>query len=267
MPVKSQRRERLRRQSGTSSTVTRAFAILNTLSLKGASGLSLLEMSSTLHMSRSTTHRYLVTLEKLGAVERDGYARFHLGLKLLELAGRTLETSDLRKQADPFLTELAGVTLETVHLAVPSGTEVVYIAKADSPNAIRMYSSIGAKAPMYCTALGKAILAYSPAELVQQVVRTGLGARTPFTLRSRQALEGELERVRAEGFALDSQENEAGVCCVGAPIFDYRSRPVGAISVSGPADRMSRHRLLELGPQVKKTAMRISRRMGYSDTS
>jgi IclR family acetate operon transcriptional repressor len=244
--------------------VARAFAILDLLSTQGESGLALMDTAAQLRMSKSTTHRYLITLEKLGAVERDPKERFHLGLKMIELAGLTLSNNDLRKRAEAFLDELAIRTKETIHLAVPSGTEMVYIAKADSDLPIRMFSYIGAKAPMYCTALGKAVLAYSTPTTLEEVIRAGLPARTPHTIITKPALVEELARVRSLGYAVDDEENEIGVCCIGSPILDYSARAIGAISISGPIARMTRARRLELGPVVRDIGLRLSKQMGYS---
>lgn len=257
-------RQRSTKRNSTSTSVVKAFAILDAMATKGTEGVSLVEIAKQLRMSKSTTHRYLTTLEKLGAVERNQKDRFHLGIKLIELAGVTLSRNDLRAQGDAFLNELAAQTQETVHLAVPSGTEVVYISKADSKQAIQMYSRIGARVPMYCTALGKAILANSPATVADQVLSGGLVARTPNTITSPHVLSIELERVRNQGFAIDNQENEIGVCCVGAPVFDYNAKVIGAISVSGPIGRMAKERRLELGPMIADAALRLSRRLGYS---
>ena len=251
-------------RNSTSRSVVKAFAILDAMATRGTDGIPLAEIAKQLRMSKSTTHRYLTTLEKLGAVERNQKDRFHLGLKLIELAGITLSRNDLRAQADAFLNELSAQTQETVHLAVPSGTEVVYIAKADSKQPIQMYSRIGARVPMYSTALGKAILAHSSSTIVDQVLHGNLVARTPNTITSPHTLLTELERVRSQGFAIDDQENEVGVCCVGAPIFDYNAKVIGAISVSGPADRMAKERHVKLGPIVADAALQLSRRMGYS---
>lgn len=251
-------------RNATSTSVARAFAVLDVLSRQGGSGLSLMGIAKPLQMSKSTTHRYLITLEQLGAVERDSQDHFRLGLKMIELAGMTLSDNNLHKHGEALLTELADRTLETVHLAVPSGTEVVYIAKADGARSIRMVSYIGARAPMYCTALGKAILAYSPTKLVDQVIRAGLTPRTPRTITARRVFLEELERVRRQGYAVDQEENEIGVCCMGTPILDYDARAIGAISVSGPVERMTPARQLEFGPIIRETGLRLSKRMGYA---
>jgi len=126
-----------------------------------------------------------------------------------------------------------------------------------------MASHIGIRNPMHCTALGKAILAYYPQDQVEVIIREGLPARTPFTLTSPESLRAELERIRGEGFAIDDQENELGVRCTGAPIFDYTGKVVGAISVSGPASRITRERSLELGSVVNEAAKEVSRKMGF----
>lgn len=249
--------------NATSTSVARAFAILDILSPRGNSGLALMDTAKQLQMSKSTTHRYLISLEKLGAVERDDKDRFRLGMKMIELAGLVLSQNNLHTQGEKFINELADRTHETVHLAVPSGTEVVYIAKADSARSIRMVSHIGSKAPMYCTSLGKAILAHSSPELVDEVIQCGLLPRTPHTITSQEALLDELERVRIQGYAMDSEENEIGVSCVGSPIFDYTTRVIGAISVSGPTERMTVSRRLELAPIVRDAGVRLSNRMGY----
>lgn len=266
-PAKAARRGTIRvhnNPNATSTTVARAFSLLDILSVQGAVGLGLTDVAKQLRMSRSTTHRYLVTLERLGAVERDDRDHFHLGLKMLELAGFTLNQNDLHNQSRAFLEELADQTHETIHLAVPAGTEVIYVAKVDSPRSLRMFSYIGARVPMYCTALGKAMLAFSNPELVNQVVRAGLAPRTPNTITSRHTLETELAKVRTRGYAFDSEENEIGVGCIGAPIFDYSARVVGAISVSGPAARMTSARQHALGPLVRDVGLRLSKRFGYS---
>lgn len=251
-------------QVATSTSVIRAFAILDILSAQGKNGLPLTDTAHLLRMSKSTTHRYLITLEKLGAVERDEQDRFRLGLKVVELAGLVLSQNSLHKQSEPFLNELADRTRETIHLAVPIGIEVVYIDKVDSPRSLRMFSRIGSRAPMYCTALGKAILAYSNSTLVDEVLEAGLSPHTPHTITTRDALLADLKKVRQRGYALDAQENELGVCCIGTPIFDYSGQVVGAISISGPAERMTAARQREFGPAIRDTGLRLSKRMGYS---
>ncbi len=247
-----------------STSVTKAFRIVELLAAKPDGGMTLAELSLQLSMPKSTTHRYLATLVALGLTERDGTDRFRLGTKVVELAGSFLANSDLRREGSAVLEDLAAKTGETVHLAVPSGGEVVYIAKVESIHALRMYSHIGARLPMHSTSLGKAILAHLPAARIDEIILAPLTARTARTITSARELAAELERIRQQGFAIDDEENEIGVCCVGAPVFDYMAAPVAAVSISGPITRMSRERCVTLGPMVRDAALTVSRRIGYT---
>ena len=250
-------------QQKVSTTVVKAFLILDLLGSQSSNGVSLTEVARQLKVSKSTAHRYLTTMEELDVVRRDERDCFNLGPKVIELAGALLSHHDLRTEGEPLLQYLCDETQETSHLAIPTGNNVVYIAKVDSPHSIRMASHIGLRNPMHCTALGKAILAYYPHQQVEAVIRDGLPARTQFTLTSAELLLAELERIRAAGFAIDDQENEIGVRCTSAPIFDYSGKVIGAISVSGPASRISREHCLELGSVVSQAAQEVSRKMGF----
>jgi IclR family transcriptional regulator, KDG regulon repressor len=241
----------------------KAFTILELLSAHSDGMLSLTEVARHLNVSKSTAHRYLTTMEELEVVRRNEKDCFGLGLKMIELAGSLLSQHDLRNESEPLLEQLCAQTQETAHLAIPTGNNVVYIAKVDSPLSIRMASHIGLRNPMHCTALGKAILAHYPQDKVEAIIREGLPSRTAYTLTSAEHLQTELERIRNEGFAIDDQENELGVRCAGAAIFDYTGKVIGAISVSGPASRISHERCLELGLVVSKAADEVSRKMGF----
>ena len=241
----------------------KAFTILELLGSQSDGMLSLAVVARHLKVSKSTAHRYLTTMEELEVVRRDEKDCFGLGPKMIELAGSLLSRNDLRNESEPLLEQLCAQTQETTHLAIPTGKDVVYIAKVDSPLSIRMASHIGVRNPMHCTALGKAILAHYPQDKVEAVIREGLPSRTAYTLTSAEKLQTELERIRNEGFAIDDQENELGVRCAGAAIFDYTGKVIGAISVSGPASRISHERCLELGSVVSRAAHEVSRRMGF----
>lgn len=237
---------------------------MDALATQSEQGIGLADLSLQLHMPKSTVHRYLATLTQLGLAERRGDDRFRLGTKVIELAGSFLASSDLRSESQAELDALSAQTDETVHLAVPSDTEVVYIAKVESKHALRMYSYIGARLPMYCTALGKAILAFGLPERTRKVLARKLKPRTPRTIITPEALLAELESIRAQGYALDDEENEVGVRCVSAPILDYTRLAVAAMSISGPSDRMDRRRCVELAPLVCEAAQQVSRRMGFA---
>ncbi len=253
-------------RASVSTTVTKAVNILDILALKADEGVNLTELCALIDIPKSSTHRYLGTLQELGLAERKGNDRYYLGTKVIELAGAYLLKSDLRNDSQAALDELAEMTGETVHLAVPSGTEVVYIAKVESKHALSMFSHIGARLPMHCTALGKAILAFSGAEELHKVLTKSMARRTPHSITSVEALQKELAVIRSQGFAIDNEENELGIRCVGAPIFDYTMRPIGALSVSAPHERMDRERCYSLGPLVQQAAQKVSRRKGFTGT-
>jgi DNA-binding IclR family transcriptional regulator len=251
-------------RASVSSTVAKAIGILDILASKADVGISLAELSSLIDMPKSSTHRYLVTLQELGLANRKDGDRFCLGTKVIELAGSFLVHSDLRTESQEVLNELADKTGETIHLAVPSGTEVVYIAKVESKHALGMFSHIGARLPMYCTALGKAILAFSGERLLHAVLAEPLVPRTPNSITSAKALETELALTHSRGYAIDNEENEIGIRCVGAPIFDYTATPIAALSISVPRERMDEERRSLLGPLVREAAQMVSRRKGFA---
>jgi IclR family KDG regulon transcriptional repressor len=245
-----------------SITVAKALGIVDVLAAHAGGGLTLAELAKELGSPKSTVHRYLATLMYLGLAERSGDDRYRLGVKVVELAGYFLANSDLRNESQGVMESLSLQTGETVHLAVPSGMEVVYIAKVDSMHAVTMQSHIGARLPMHSTSLGKSILAFGPLDRTGEVLGRKLKVRTPLTITSRQALESELETIRARGYAIDNEENEPGVRCVSAPIFDYMWLAVAALSVSGPSSRLSKQRCVEMAPLVCEAARTISTRIG-----
>ncbi len=251
-------------RASASRTVTKAINVLDILAINADIGVSLAELCSFTDIPKSSAHRYLVTLQELGLAERKNNDRYYLGTKIIELAGTYLVKSDLRADSQATLEELAELTGETIHLAVPSGTEVVYIAKVESKHALSMFSHIGARLPMHCTALGKAILAFCDRHALQAVLTAPLITRTPNSITLVKALEDELNLIRSRGYAVDNEENEVGIRCVGAPIFDYSTKPIGAISVSAPCERMDQERCNTLGPLVLRAAHNISRRKGYA---
>jgi IclR family acetate operon transcriptional repressor len=244
--------------------VAKAIGILDILASKAEVGISLAELSSLIDMPKSSTHRYLATLQKLGLADRKDGDRFCLGTKVIELAGSFLAKSDLRNESQAVLNDLAEKTGETIHLAVPSGTEVVYIAKVESKHALGMFSHIGARLPMHCTSLGKAILAFSHEDLLHAVLAQSLRSRTPNSITSAKALKEELALIRSRGYAIDNEENEIGIRCVGAPIFDFTATPIAAISISVPRERMDPERCTLLGPLVSEAAQIVSRRKGFT---
>ncbi len=248
------------------SSVVRVFKILNYIATSNINkGATLSNIAEHIGASVSTAHRYLQTIERLGHVVKNDRNNYQLGPGILGLAGKYLEQINLPQLALPFMKELADEVEETVHLAVPSGTEVTYIAKAVGPKSVSMTAQIGSRMPMYSTSLGKIMLAYLPQERLEAVINEGLEARTENTITSPEELGIELKKILEHGYSIDDVENEGGVRCIGAPIFNYQKELLGAISVSGPVDRVDKSFIKEIHPLVTKTALAISRRMGFPE--
>jgi IclR family acetate operon transcriptional repressor len=209
----------------------------------------------------------LSSLQQNGLVERQSDGRVRIGLGLVDLVSAYLDDLDVVEQARPVLEQLAGETLETVHLGIPNQSEVayevVYVDKVESPQSLRMVSHIGTRSPLYCTALGKAILAHAGEGYLSSVLAAGLQARTKQTLTNGDALRADLVEVRSRGYAVDHEEYRRGICCVAAEIRERRGRVVAALSVSGPSVRMDEAARSRIGVAVRRAADEISRRLGY----
>ena len=245
-------------------SVLKALDVLDCLS-SAERPLSAQEVAQRCLLSRPTAYRHLVTLltrDYVTTFEDDRY--YQIGPKVLGLSKSFLDRLDLPELAKADMRELSRVSQETVHLAVLDRTEILYVAKVDGPQAVRMYSAIGTRNPLYCTAMGKAILAFLPIEKRTKLLdQVALVPRTPNTITDPVALDQHLELVRGHGYAIDDVEFEEGIRCLGAPIFNHTGRVIAAISISGPAYRLSNSRLQELSGQVTETSEAISSKLGY----
>ncbi len=220
----------------------RVVAILDLLGASDDS-LSLAEICQRMSLHKSTAHRALMALERTGMIERAPASRYRLGLKLYDMGSRAVEQIDLRSRLHPHLRKLALRVGETVHLGVLHKTRVVYINKIEPINRrVCISSRTGTSNPVYSTSLGKAILAYMPAEEVAKTIsKIQFNAFTAKTLTSPSELVDALERVRRRGYAVDDEEMEIGTRCVGAAILDVNGQPIAAVSVSGSATRLAAH--------------------------
>lgn len=242
----------------------RALAILEVLSAEGPD-LSLGELSDKLELHKSTVHRLVMVLGRHKLIERNSVnGRFRLGLKLFELGTRAVSQLDLRERARPVLERLVLETSETVHLCVLDDTEVVYLDKVEPARSVRMASTVGRRNPAYCTAVGKAILAWLPEPQVEAIVRKhGLKALTANTITSFLELKTELAAIRERGYAIDNEEIEEGLRCVGCVVRDFSNAPVAAISVSGPSFRLTRDKIKSISRPVIAAANTLSAQLGF----
>lgn len=244
-------------------SLVRAASILEYLA-DYRKGDRLSNISRNVGLSKSTVHSLISTLEKLGYVHQDQTnGRYALGLKLFELGQVVHASMDLRTIAMPYLHALADKYQETVHLAILSRDEVVYIDKVDSPRSIRIISQIGGRNPAHCTAVGKVLLAGLAGDKLERVLRTmNLQRFTPNTVTDPVRLRVHLAKVRELGYAEDREEIETGLTCVAAPLKNYCSEVIAAISLSGPAGRIASDNLSRLTADVVDTARLISAQLG-----
>lgn len=242
----------------------RALAVIETLA-KDSDEKSLSEISEMVALHKSTAHRLLMVLEGHRLVLRNPRTgRYRLGLKLFELGSRTIAGTDLREHARPYLQRVMLATGETVHLCMFDNGEVLYVDKVEPQKIVRLSSAIGRRSPAYCTAVGKAILAHLPAEEVTDGInRFGLQRRTKWTITTPAELQADLAATRSRGYAIDNEENEEGVRCIGAAVLDCSGRPIAAISVSGPAFSITRDKLTLVSGPVIAAAHGLSSELGY----
>jgi len=243
----------------------KALSVLEIL-LQKRSAMNMTELSKKLGLYPSTIHRILDTLKHWGYVEQDSHTqKYQLGLKALELGMAKLHQMDLAREATPYLKELVKQCNETVHLGVLEGGEVLYLAKEESSQTIRMISYVGKRAPLHCTGLGKVLLAYLPAEERKKILGEKVLPRlTENTITDKRELEKELNKVREQGFALDREENEKDVRCVAAPIRNYQGEVIAALSISSPIFRLDKNRQNDLKKALIETSKNISKKLGYN---
>lgn len=221
------------------------------------------ELAQEMQLTKSNVHRLLQGLVHQGFARNiDGSGRYELTMKLWELGSHVFGRLDVRQIAIPYMEELAAETSETVHLSALEGEDVLYLAKIDSPQPVRAYTTVGGRAPAYCVATGKAQLAWADVATLERV-RSKLVPHTSKSPASVELLDQELERIRVSGYALNLGEWREQVCGVAAPIRDASTRVVAAVGISGPAERLRTRVLHNMAPMVIKACDTISSLLGY----
>lgn len=251
--------------AGTQS-LDRALTVLLQVAESPPPGLTLAACSSILGYSKPTTQRILRTLVSRSFLAYDDeLGVYTLGVANAQLGSEYLHRLDLRRVALGEMRDLVATTGETAHLGVVTGLDVVYIELVDSPHPVRIFSRVGASVPAYATAIGKAILAFTDVGEVDQHIPTTFTPRTTNTILTRAALEDDLALARERGYAIDDEENRQGIRGYAAPIFDHDETVVAAVSIGGPAGRVSDDDA-EFGGAVVETARSISRLLGSRRT-
>jgi DNA-binding IclR family transcriptional regulator len=218
--------------------------------------LSMTEISEMVEINKSTVHRLLATLEGKRFVERDtATGLYRPGIRLIQMAFLTLEHNDLRRLAAPYLHKLCDQFRENVNLSVLDDTDVVYLSAIESPQRVKLAAEPGQRLPAFCTASGKAIIAFLPKEKIQEIFDRGTPKYTQNTLTSSEAFWENMHHTREQGYAISEQEFEDGINAVAAPICNH---PIASVSIAGPAYRLTRERMIEIGPALLETTKRIA---------
>ena len=241
---------------------SRTMSVLQQIA-DAATAPSRAELMGQCGLTRPTLYRVIASLEAEGLIEATADNRYKLGGRLISLARQALAENDIRKVAEPALMRLRDTTCETVHLAIRSGDELVYIDKMESREVVRMSSTIGTRVPFHSSGVGKAFLsALPPTQADQLIGQLNLAQITPFTTTDRALLQETVRRARAAGFVRDDQENEAGIVCFGAAICEAPERPVASVSVSVPLFRLAQDPARYSTPLLA-TVAEISAQLGF----
>jgi len=245
-------------------TLDRALKIIELLALHGE-GFGVTEIGQQVNLHKSTVHRLLSYLVAQGYIEKDADRPIYtLGLKFIELASLRLNQVELKTEAGPHLRRLTTTLGQPVHLAILSDTEAVYIEKLEPQAHLRMYSQIGKRVPLYCSALGKCLVGdLSGPELEALALRLNYTAFTPKTKTTPEGFVAEVIEARKNGFAMDDEEHEVGISCLGAPIRDFTGKIVAAVSATGAPSIIRPEPEAKVSALVREVALTISRRLGY----
>jgi IclR family pca regulon transcriptional regulator len=256
------------REPRYSQSLERGLAILGCFTPKRPV-LGIADIADDLGMSRSTTHRYVITLVALGYLEQGASRKYRLGLRVTDLGMSALNSTGLREHAHPYLEELGQRTSYTTSLGVLDATDVLYVDRVRSfrrgQGKIELNLHTGSRVPAYCNSMGKLLLANLPEgqqrELIAQMKLT---KRAPNTITSKKALREELDEIQEAGFAVDDQEFAAGVFAISAPVRNDARDIVAAVGMSAHSSMISLEELVDaLGPHLVSTADRISARLGF----
>src|SRR4029453_1696182 len=253
-----------RRKTPTVPSIERALTIVERLAhSKREMGVS--EISQKLKIPKSTTHTIVLTLEKMGYLRKNvASGKYNLGLKLFGLGSIVLARLQFREQALRPLKQLMEKTRLTTHLAILEQDEAVYIEKVEAPGMVKIDTWVGRRMDLHCTGVGKALLAFLDEKSLPELLRPrGLPRHNAKTITSFAKLKQDLEEVRARGYSIDDEEDELGVRCIGAPVFNHRRELVGAISIAGAKSQINEENINALGAMLRETAGDISARLGF----
>jgi IclR family transcriptional regulator, KDG regulon repressor len=250
---------------GSLKSVRKALQILELFTFDTPE-LPISDLVKKLSMPKVSVYRFLRVLMKNSFVSQNKQTKkYRLGIKIFELGSIVVRNFDLREVAFPLIVELSKRSGETVHLGVLDNQQVVSIEGVESDQSLRISLPIGKRVYLHSTGIGKAILAFLPEQEVKEIVRQkGLPPFTNNTIVHIDQLMKEIQLIKKRGYSIDNEENEHGIRCVAAPIFDVNKQVVASISISGPSIRIPHARISELSSMVIETSQKISKALGAS---
>ena len=250
---------------GQVQSVTRAISILNAIA-EDEQGMTLAEISEKVGLPASTTHRHLTTMQE------EKFVRFAaetgtwlIGVQAFLTGNAFIGSRDIASISRPFMRRLMEVSGETANLAIADEDRgyVIYLTQVECKHMMRAISRPGGQIPMYCSAVGKALLAAMPSSGVTAILqKTGLKPITEKTIISPAMMRTELEKIRADGYAIDDEEHAVGLRCIASVLCNEHGEPIAAISILGPVARITDNKIAEFGAMVKETAAAIATAIG-----
>ncbi|GGR61257.1 IclR family transcriptional regulator [Deinococcus seoulensis] len=240
-------------------SIERALTLINTI-VDAQRPLSIAELSQAAGLAPSTIHRIIQTLAANGYIHQDlNSKRYDIGPEIVEISRSLYLRYDLVRRVRPYLQDLVDLTGETAHLAELYGTSAMYLSQLEPLSMVRMFTTPGSIAPLYCSDVGKLFLAdLPPARIADIIQKTGLRPRTPHTITSPEHLDVALQVVREQGYAEDDEEREIGVRCVSAPILNGAGKVIAAIGIAGSSGRLIKERVPDLAAVVLQVAQRAA---------
>lgn len=248
----------------TIGSVIKAIEIMDLLA-SSREEIGATEISGYLNLNVSGAYHILNTLKLCKVIEQNPKTKkYRLGMKLWKMGKMAREQNHLTLFLQPYLKQLRDITDETANLTILDNDEIIYIAQEESTRLVRMFTKIGAKAPLYCSAAGKILLAFQLPERRKKILNNiNFHPFTEKTITSSQTLEKQLEVIRNREFAYDDEERELGVSCIAAPIFDYDREVIAAFSISGPTARFTEKNKSLWIQEILKLTRAVSLHLGY----
>ncbi|MBM7551607.1 IclR family transcriptional regulator [Thalassobacillus pellis] len=249
-------------------SVDRALAILNLFD-EYSPELKITEISDRMHLNKSTIHSLLKTLQKHHYIEQNTEnGKYRLGMKLFERGNIVIHNLDIRTTAKRHLIDLSMKTGHTINLVILDGKEGVYIDKVEGSSGTILYSRIGRRIPVHCSAVGKVLVAFKKEEELNRILESyDYIKQPPNTITNEKAFREELDQVKRQGYGYEKEENEPGVCCFAVPVKDHMNQVIAAISLSMPSARLHMEDEETIVAQLKMTGDQISAQMGHNHSS